>query len=89
MHRLFAVITLALAVNQWWYYKKQELEHARFNKATFLIMAMILAQLIIGSLLILTTLQSFSKLFHISIAATVFVLQFYICGSLLKSTKKV
>ena len=89
MHRLFAVIALALAVYQWWYYKKQELEHARFNKATFLIMAMILAQLIIGSLLILTTLQSFSKLFHISIAATVFVLQFYICSSLLKSTKKV
>lgn len=88
MHRLFAVIALTLAVYQWYHYKKQKIQHAKFNKAVFLTMTMILTQLIIGSLLILTNLQSFSKLFHISIAATAFVLQFYICGSLLKSTKK-
>ena len=87
LHRLFALISIGLAFYQWYLFRKVFASEPKFIKLNLYLFVLTLSQLIIGSLLILTDLQSFSKLFHISIAAGVFTLQFYICGLLIKSSK--
>jgi cytochrome c oxidase assembly protein subunit 15 len=83
-HRILAFITLILAVYLWWKNRKSNAVEARYP---FAVVVGIGLQIVLGSLLILTHLESFSKLFHISIAASVFLLEFYICTRFLKPLK--
>lgn len=83
-HRVLAIASLLMAVYLWWINRK---EQAIQTKYTFAIILGLGLQIVLGSLLILTHLESFSKLFHISIAAAVFLLQFYICTRFIKPLK--
>jgi cytochrome c oxidase assembly protein subunit 15 len=87
LHRLLALISIAIAFFQWFIFKKIFHTEHLFVRLNLYLFVLTISQLIIGSILILTELQSFSKLFHISIAAGVFTLQLYICGLLIKSSK--
>ncbi|MEY2924148.1 MAG: hypothetical protein RLZZ337_696 [Bacteroidota bacterium] len=89
IHRILAVLSIIVAGYQWLILKKAKGEYNSIERMSFWLVVIIIAQIVFGSVLVLTNFQSFSKLFHITLAAGVFVLQFYICASLLKYKKSI
>lgn len=83
-HAVFGAIVLVVSIYQF----------ITINKSTGiwnysrLIMFLVIGQMIWGPLALLESTASISKLFHISLGAAIFVLQFYICTLFLTTSKK-
>ena len=84
-HRVLALLSIILAVYLWWLNRKSNAIQPIYTSGIVLGLGL---QIVLGSLLILTHLESFSKLFHISVAASVFLIEFYICTRFVKPSNK-
>lgn len=80
VHRVLALITLA-----WSYLQMKNYKTLKWTKY---VLGLCIAQIVFGSLIVMTDLSAFSKLFHVSIGAGLFVIQFYICALLFKGQQK-
>lgn len=78
-HRTLAIAALLLGILQFYRVNQEFRQNSRLRKYTLGIAVLIIAQVVFGSMIVMTDLSAFSKLFHISIGAALFVLQFYIC----------
>ncbi|MEN8697545.1 MAG: hypothetical protein ABF317_09605, partial [Bacteroidia bacterium] len=83
-HAVLGAVILAASIYQFIYAGKSTF----WGKNSRWIMVMAMAQIIWGPLALIEATASTSKLFHISLGAGIFVLQFYICTSFLKSAKQ-
>lgn len=83
-HAVLGAVILAVSIYQFIYAGKSTF----WGKNSRWIMVMAMAQIIWGPLALIEATASTSKLFHISLGAGIFVLQFYICTSFLKSAKQ-
>lgn len=81
-HRTLAVISLLIAFAQMRHFKRDNLLF--YSKLLFWIC---LAQIVFGSMIIMTDLSAISKAFHISFGAAIFIIQFYICTRLFGASK--
>ncbi|NNJ55790.1 MAG: hypothetical protein HKP14_06645 [Bacteroidia bacterium] len=87
-HRVLAFAMLLLASFQ--YVRiKQEGNEKSITKLALYLPLLTLLQILLGVLLIYANWVAFSKLFHITIGATIFVIQFYICTLIIRAPKKV
>ena len=83
-HAAFGAIVLVVSIYQF----------ITAQKGTFIsqysrwIMLMCIGQILWGPMALLESTESISKLFHITLGAGIFVLQFYICTSYLRQYKK-
>lgn len=82
-HAVFGAIVLVVSIYQLITTHKGTL----VSKYSQWIMFLCIAQMVWGPLALLESTASISKLFHISLGAGIFVLQFYICTSFLKQPK--
>ncbi len=85
IHRITAIVVLGLTFFQ---YQKLKSKETVLKKYLLSLPVLTALQIIIGVMLIYQNLESVAKLFHISIGAAIFVIQFYICMLLLKSSNK-
>jgi cytochrome c oxidase assembly protein subunit 15 len=83
IHAMVGVITSVVAIYQFIKLPKQ----ASASKYAKWIMLFSVAQLLFGPIALFPQTAAISKLFHISLGAAIFVLQFYICTSLLSSSR--
>lgn len=79
IHRTLAIAALILGILQYYRVNQQFRENKELRKLSLYIAAAIIAQVAFGSVIVMTDLSAFSKLFHISIGAALFIIQFYIC----------
>ena len=86
-HRILAILTLLLTSFQYVKIKRETNEDSIAKLALFL-PVLTLVQITLGVLLIYANWIAFSKLFHITIGAAIFVIQFYICTLLIRAPKK-
>lgn len=88
VHRTLALVVLLLAYLQ---FKtlNQSLNKDKMLKYAKYVIGLFIAQIVFGSLIVMTDLSAFSKLFHISLGAALFILQFYICSLLIRSPKRI
>ena len=86
-HRVLAFGTLFLTLVQFIMIRR-ELNEKLLSRFSLYLPIFTVFQIVLGMLLIYANLIAFSKLFHITIGAAIFVIQFYICTLLLKAPKK-
>jgi cytochrome c oxidase assembly protein subunit 15 len=79
VHRTLALISLLLGFLQFKLVKRSKNKDSKVEKLAISFLALTLIQIVFGSMIIMTDLSAFSKLFHISIGAALFIIQFYIC----------
>lgn len=78
-HRTLAIAALLLGILQFYRVNEKFKENKKLRNFTLTIAGLMIAQVVFGSMIVMTDLSAFSKLFHISIGAALFILQFYIC----------
>jgi hypothetical protein len=83
-HAILGTIVLVVSIYQFIKLPKT----SDFSRLTQWIMLLCIAQMVWGPLSLLDFSASISKLFHISLGAGIFILQFYICSSFLSTSKK-
>lgn len=89
VHRSFGLIMLIVAFLQYNGFRKINLTIQKSKRNALIVLVLIAGQILFGSLLILTSFDAISKLFHISLGASIFVIQFYICSLILRAKKAV
>ena len=85
LHRVLGLLILILAGIQW-YVSRGSIRTSKLYKLSLLILGLAAAQILFGSFIVEFTLESISKLFHITFGASLFVAQFYICAVVWTST---
>lgn len=86
-HRSLAMVVLAITLVQYLLVRRTDIP-AYYKRVTLLIAVLAGAQILFGVSMIYEQMMAISKLFHITLAASIFVLQFYICSLLLKASSK-
>jgi cytochrome c oxidase assembly protein subunit 15 len=86
-HRILAVVSLIVATVQYFLIRPLNVSN-KFKKYALWIAILTMLQIIFGVSMIYEQMMALSKLFHISIAASIFGLQFYICTLLIKASQK-
>ncbi len=86
-HRVYAVIAVIASAIQLALIQRYTSD-ASFNKFAILLVVLTLLQIAFGVSMIYELFMAISKLFHISIAASIFGIQFYICTLLIKAGLK-
>ncbi|MFY0643061.1 MAG: COX15/CtaA family protein [Bacteroidia bacterium] len=84
-HRTLALIALIFSYLQ---YNELRIKHKKelnLKRLASYMLWIVVAQIVFGSLIVMTDLSAFSKLFHISLGAALFIIQFYICSHLFGS----
>jgi cytochrome c oxidase assembly protein subunit 15 len=84
-HRVLGIIIILFGILQWTYFSK--INYMNFKQLSFLVWAISLLQVIFGVMTLGEIAVSFSKLFHITFGALIFIIQFYICTFLILTTK--
>ena len=87
LHRTLAILALLLFYMQFNELKTKHKQEIKLIKRAKWALLLVVLQIVFGSLIVMTDWSSFSKLFHISIGAALFILQFYICSPLFKGLK--
>ncbi len=80
VHRTLALISLLLSILQFTVIRGAKKKDKKVLKLAMWFLSLTVMQIVFGSLIIMTDLSAFSKLFHISIGAALFIIQFYICS---------
>jgi cytochrome c oxidase assembly protein subunit 15 len=83
-HAVLGVIILAVSIYQFIILNRTSM----ISKYARWIMVLAISQMLFGPLALLDATASISKLFHISLGAGIFILQFYICTLFLETAKK-
>lgn len=84
-HRVLGVIIIIFGIFQWRYFSK--INYLNFKQLSFFVWTVSLLQVIFGVMTLGEIAVSFSKLFHITFGALIFIIQFYICTLLILTTK--
>lgn len=89
VHRIFALGTTLLFALQFYLFFKNFKDVEKLSKYALFILILSLVQITFGSMVITQHLEAISKLFHISIGAALFLIQFYICSLILRRPKTI
>jgi hypothetical protein len=83
VHAILGSLIMVLCVYQ--FIKSSKLSSHSVHLRNLVLLSV--AQMIFGPMALLDSFAAFSKLFHISIGAGIFVIQFYICTTLIRTGK--